>query len=38
MCAVNLPSGPIKFRSTAIKPYLTDPRNIQVKDIQVNGT
>ena len=33
MCAVNLPSGPIKFRSTAVKPYLIDPRNIQVKDI-----
>ena len=33
MYAINLPSGPTKFRNTTIKPYLIDPRNIQVKDI-----
>ena len=29
---VNLPSGPMKFHSTGVKPYLTDPRHIQAKD------
>jgi hypothetical protein len=32
---VNLPGGPTKFRSTVVKPYLTDPEHIQVEDIRV---
>jgi hypothetical protein len=35
MYTINLPGGPIKFYSTIIKPYLTNPKYIQVKDIQV---
>jgi hypothetical protein len=27
---INLPSGPTKFYSTVVKPYLTDPEYIQV--------
>ena len=38
MCTVNLPSGPMKFRSTVVKPYLTDPEHIQAEGIQVDGT
>jgi len=38
MCAVNLLSSPIKFCNIAVKPYLKDPRNIQVENIQDNGT
>jgi hypothetical protein len=38
MYTVNLPSSPMKFCSTVIKPYLTDPEHIQAENIQVNGT
>jgi len=33
MCTVNLLSGPIKFYSIVVKPYLTDFKYIQVKNI-----
>lgn len=30
-CIIELPSGPTKFRSTTVKPYLTEPQNSETE-------